>query len=105
MKADVDWKTLVRQKQEDRNSRIPEKWRLPPQILELITPDSEISAFDILKDHKLLSDEEMRITEDHTAQALLQKLARGELTAVEVCSAFCKRAAIAQQLVSAFLGH
>lgn len=46
----------------------------------------------------LLSAEELAITEQ-TAAVLVDKLAKGELSSVQVTTAFCKRAAIAHQLV------
>lgn len=53
---------------------------------------------DVPRDCGLLSEKELEITE-RTAVDLVKRLAKGELTAVEVTAAFCKRAAIAHQMV------
>ncbi|KAH7370518.1 putative general amidase [Rhexocercosporidium sp. MPI-PUGE-AT-0058] len=49
---------------------------------------------------RLLTTEEIDITEKYTAVTLLEHLASGKFTSVAVTTAFCKRAAIAQQVVS-----
>ncbi|KAJ5733144.1 Amidase, partial [Penicillium manginii] len=48
----------------------------------------------------LLSDLELDLTENYTAAQLLAKLASGEASSLAVTTAFCKRAAIAQQVTS-----
>jgi len=48
----------------------------------------------------ILSEKELDITENYDATALVEKMAKGEFKSVEVVTAFCKRAAIAQQCVS-----
>ena len=48
----------------------------------------------------ILSETELKITSDYDATALLEKLRSGVWSVEEVTVAFCKRAAIAQQLVS-----
>ncbi|KAH8816719.1 amidase signature domain-containing protein [Xylogone sp. PMI_703] len=52
----------------------------------------------IIENSSILSEEELRITQDYTAADLLHKLADGTLTSVAVTRSYCKRAAIAQQL-------
>jgi amidase len=99
MVSQKEWQKLIDQKREDRESQIPEKWRLSKDILDKVSPTSNLNAFQLLEDSSLLSKQEIQITEEYTAQGLLSEISRGELTAFEVCSAFCKRAAIAQQLV------
>lgn len=48
----------------------------------------------------LMTDAELQLTEDYDATALLEMLAAKKVTAVELLSAFRKRATIAQQCVS-----
>lgn len=48
----------------------------------------------------ILNKQELNITENCDATALLENLASGQFTAVEVTTAFSKRAAIAQQLTN-----
>lgn len=53
----------------------------------------------------LLSEVESRITSDFDATALLEELKNGTWSAEQVVIAFCKRAAIAQQLVQPTQNH
>lgn len=48
----------------------------------------------------VLSPEEVRITSDYDAVSLVEEVAKGRYTAEAVTVAFCKRAAIAHQLVT-----
>ncbi|KAF7115465.1 hypothetical protein CNMCM5793_002423 [Aspergillus hiratsukae] len=92
----VDWQQKAQLKQSEAASKIPPEWRLSSDILNAIS--SESNVLDIPAKCGILSAREIDITEKYDATDLLQKLASGELTAVEVTTAFCKRAAIAQQL-------
>lgn len=95
----AQWKQLVDEKRAHRDSQIPEQWRVPKQVADQVSPDADVSAFDLLAQANLLSREELDITENYDATALLGLLALGKLTSLQVTTAFCKRAAIAQQLV------
>lgn len=86
------WEELAADKRNRINESIPEEWR----IKELPAGDS---SFDFPAKSGLLSDEELSITES-SATDLVQQLAQGKLKAVDVTVAFCKRAALAHQLVS-----
>ncbi|PYI07959.1 amidase [Aspergillus sclerotiicarbonarius CBS 121057] len=94
------WEILIADKLKDRASRIPPDWILPEDILTQINQDTDLSAFDILRKHRLLTREEIRITESYDAQGLHRDIIEGRLTSLQVCKAFCKRAAIAQQLTN-----
>ncbi|PYH69247.1 amidase [Aspergillus vadensis CBS 113365] len=96
----AQWEGLIADKLRDRASKIPPEWVLPETIINQITQDANISAFDILRHHGLLSREEVAITESYDAQSLHQDIIEGRLTSLQVCKAFCKRAAIAQQLTN-----
>jgi amidase len=76
---------------------------LPATVLEGLSETSDISAFELLETHKWLSEGERRLTEDFSAQQLCTHIAERRVTALEVCRAFCHRAAVAQQLVSTVL--
>ncbi|KAK1149674.1 hypothetical protein N8T08_005227 [Aspergillus melleus] len=78
-------------------SKIPSDWRLPDSTLSALTTDSNV--LDIPRASGLLSPRELEITDTTDATLLLSNLAAREYTAVEVTTAFSKRAAIAQQLV------
>jgi amidase len=94
-----DWNTLIRQKRALRDSRIPLEWRLPESITSRANRDSSVSAFSLLDETAILTEQERAITGDYDATALLDMLATGTLSSLSVTVAFCKRAAIAHQLV------
>jgi amidase len=70
---------------------IPDEWRLTS------VPSGD-SVMSVPRDSGLLTPEELAITES-TATDLVAKMAARELTSVAVTMAFCKRAALAHQLV------
>jgi amidase len=94
-----DWQALIDQKLIDRASQIPPEWKLSSDLTELVRPDSSTSAFDLLRRTALLSPRELEITGTYSAESLVKLLATRQITSLEVTTAFCKRAAIAQQLV------
>ena len=91
----MSWEAKVDEKRKALAALIPEQWRIPASQLP---PESQRSAVAFLKDSGLLTVEELTITE-LTVQELTRKIASGEYTAVQVCRAYCHRAAIAHQLV------
>jgi amidase len=68
--------------------------------MDKIHPEANLSAFDLLRESNLLTSREIEITESWDATALLGLLASAKISSLEVTAAFCKRATIAQQLVS-----
>lgn len=102
----ASWQTLVARKRQQCADNIPPEWRLPDALLQslnLSSPTGErLIAADIPRRSGLLSDSELDVTENYTATQLVGKLAAGELSSLEVTTAFCKRAAIAQQLVCSY---
>lgn len=86
------WEERAADKRNRINDSIPQEWK----IQTLPTDDS---VFEFPKKSGILSDQELAITES-SASDLVKKLAQGELKAVDVTVAFCKRAALAHQLVS-----
>jgi amidase len=74
------WKPKAIKKREAQLASIPKRWRLPEPL-------------------GVLTEDELEITETTDATILLRKMASGALSAVQVASAFAKRAAIAQQLI------
>ncbi len=94
-----NWEHLANKKVAERDSKIPPEWRLPTHILDKINPKSPLNVLDVPEKCGLLSHRELEITGKYDAVALLEKMSRKELTSFEVTLAFCKRAAIAQQVV------
>ncbi|KAK6583698.1 hypothetical protein PZA11_003428 [Diplocarpon coronariae] len=94
------WQSLARAHREAAASRIPSDWRLPLEVTDPVSQASGQSVMAIPSTCGLLTPEQIDITENYSAVTLLKHLASGRFTSVTVTTAFCKRAAIAQQLVS-----
>lgn len=98
------WQARAHDKWTQCQSLIPEAWKLPSAVLQslaqpLETSKNNLVELDIPRRSGILTSKELNITETYSVQTLLKALSSGELTALEVTVAFCKRAAIAQQLV------
>jgi hypothetical protein len=74
-----DWRVIAKQKQEERESRLPAKWRI-----------------------KWLNEEELAIT-GLSAVELAQAIKDKQYTSVAVVEAYAHRATIAQQLVNPYV--
>lgn len=88
------WQAVGQAKREAVSALLPREWRADP-----------IPAPEELRDatryaEQFLTAEEKEITGTLSAAALLDRIAKGQLTAVQVTKAFCHRATIAHQLVS-----
>ncbi|KAF9886880.1 hypothetical protein FE257_011003 [Aspergillus nanangensis] len=103
--ASEDWRLLVAEKRKTLELQIPTDWRLSKQFLSSLPKDGRLIEADVVRRSGILSDAELDITQNHSAAALLQQLASEEITSVAVTQAFCKRAAIAQQLTSCLTEH
>ncbi|KAL2841869.1 amidase signature domain-containing protein [Aspergillus pseudoustus] len=90
------WEQKARQKREDLASKIPSEWYLPPDLMDKAKSTDNILG--LPRESGILSEDEIDITENYDVTALLERLTGGELSAAKVTTAFCKRAAIAQQL-------
>lgn len=88
------WEQKVQSKQAQAAATIPPEWILPADILR----NSSTNVLNVPRTSGILTEREKHITQDYDATALLEKLAAGEFSSVDVTTAFCKRAAIAQQL-------
>lgn len=90
------WETIAARKQEERAAKIPKEWRIDESLM----PSGE-TAFvqDFPRKSGMFSERELLIT-DATASEVVQRIASGEWTALEVTMAICKRAAVAQQLIN-----
>lgn len=88
---------IARSKREERHKRIPKAWLLSQDQLQ----SSDILS--VPEQCSILTARELHITHEHDAVGIVEAIASGKLSAKEVAVAFCKRAAIAQQLVSLHL--
>lgn len=97
---------MPRGSDEYEKKRAENEQRLADSIpLELRLPQSVIDAApknvrDIPRQSGLLTERELDITENYDATALAEAIAARKLTAVEVATAYCKRAVIAHQLTT-----
>jgi amidase len=91
-----DWRAIAKAKQAERWSKIPKEWIIREELYK-----GEINVTSIPTICGVLTENEIHITSDYDATALLEKLRVGKFSSEEVTVAFCKRAAIAQQLVKA----
>jgi amidase len=80
---------------------IPPEWRLPEDKLP---PADQANVLDVPSKSGLFTEHEISITTS-SATHIVQAIASGEWKAVDVTRAFCKRAAVAHQLVSRPLRH
>lgn len=91
-----NWQELVARKQSECKQKIPSEWTLSTDLLAV---PPRLLEHDLPRRSGLLSELELDLTEKYTAAQLLAKLALGEASSLAVTTAFCKRAAIAQQVV------
>ncbi|KAJ6110760.1 Amidase [Penicillium sp. IBT 16267x] len=99
------WQAKVARKREDCANRIPSEWRVSDQFMAkfdapLSDHKNDLIRTGAIRDSGILTDHEIYITEGYTVSGLISALATGSLTSMEVTLAYCKRAAVAQQLVS-----
>jgi amidase len=90
-----NYQAIAAEKRAQQWDKIPKDWRVPTERFHNAT-----NVMDIPLTCGLLNETESRITSNYDATALLEKLKAGVWSVEQVTVAFCKRAAIAQQLVS-----
>lgn len=77
---DEDWQSIAKAYRAQADAKIPKSWRISQSITESISPSSSQSVLDIPRTCGILSDDELDITENYDAVALLQKMAEEDLT-------------------------
>ncbi|KAM0469603.1 hypothetical protein ACHAPX_010381 [Trichoderma viride] len=92
--SQAPWQDIARRKRAERDSKIPAEWR--------ISLTSEVGRpIDLLPRCGVLTERDLALTDPtHDATDLLSQLSSGKVTAEDVVRAFCKRAAVAQQLTN-----
>lgn len=90
-----NYKVLAAAKKAQQQAKIPQKWRIPAKDFQ-----DAINVMDVPLSCGLLDETEAKITSDYDATALLEKLKVRVWSVEQVTVAFCKRAAVAHQLVS-----
>jgi amidase len=79
---------------DQRDRLIRDEWKLSKKLT------LGHNVLEVPKTCGILNEREISITGDNDAVDIVKKIRKQEYTAEEVTVAFCKRAAIAQQLVS-----
>lgn len=101
--ASFDWQAAIKRKSQENRVKTPKEWLLDPAFADSLqcgpTKSANLIELKAAKRSGLLTPKEVEITEAYNAVALLEKLRSGVFSAFEVTTAFCKRAAIAQQLL------
>lgn len=88
------WKPHVQQKRAAQHTLIPPEWRLPASLLAN-PPTSSLGA---IRASNLLTPDELTWTETTDIRALASLVSSRRVSSEQLTTAFCKRAAIAQQL-------
>jgi len=90
------WRLLCAKKQAQLNAAIPVKFRLPAMTCAM-SVDADVR--DIAQTSGVMTRLQLSITEVKDASELAARIASGEMSSVDVTTAYCARAAIAHQLV------
>lgn len=91
----MTWEDIGKQARERVLDSIPSEWRLAEDKLP---PADQANVLDFPSESGLFTEHELSITTS-TATHIVETIASGEWKAVDVTRAFCKRAAVAHQLV------
>ncbi|KAF2673668.1 amidase [Microthyrium microscopicum] len=89
------WQAIAKRKKQEQWSRIPAEYRLQSDFKK-----DPVNVLDVPRTCGLLSAIELDITESYDATSLADAIRARKLSAVQVTTAFCKRAAIAHQLTN-----
>ncbi|KAG9244368.1 general amidase-like protein [Calycina marina] len=95
MTKEAPYKEIALRKQAERQSRIPRAW-----LLAALPPSATLDVRSIPRNCGILTAQEIHITEACDATALAQAIRQRKVTSEAVTIAFCKRAAIAQQVTN-----
>ncbi|KAG9949029.1 amidase, partial [Aureobasidium melanogenum] len=94
MAGDKTYIDISRAKCEQRDRLIRNEWKISKKLA------LGNNVLEVPKTCGILTDREITITEDNDAVDIVDKIRQQEYTAEEVTVAFCKRAAVAQQLTN-----
>ncbi|OAA57398.1 Amidase [Niveomyces insectorum RCEF 264] len=92
-----DWQAACAEKRRALHASIPEHHLLPPELAERAANDDLLPSDERILQCGILTPLDVEITSIDDAALLLARLASRTYTSVQVVSAFCKRASIAQQ--------
>jgi amidase len=90
------WQDIASRKKDQRQAKIPTQWKIPSSLMP--APEQDFVQ-DFPQTSGFFTSRELLITES-TASVVVSKIASKEWTSMEVVTALCKRAAVAQQLIN-----
>lgn len=93
-RSKAPWNDRVVQKRAAQLALIPPSWRLPATVLE----DPPRSSIQTIHESGILSPDEIVWTETTDIRELVELVKTRRVTSEQLTTAFCKRAAIAQQV-------
>lgn len=94
-----DWRAIAQRKLQARDSKIPREWLLPADLRRSVDEGGALDVLDVPAKCGILTAHELEITEADVVE-ICEKLRGRTWSSEDVTRAFCKRAAIACQLVS-----
>ena len=94
--AKSTWQDIAAGKKQQRTRKIPKQWTIP---IDQLPADKVQDVQDWPHTSGFFTPKELEITEC-TASEVVQKIATGKWTSLEVMQAICKRASVAQQLIN-----
>lgn len=97
--GEAPWKVIVNKKRAQRDAAIPPAWKLNQKYLPKENGEPE-NVLSVPYQCGILTARELHITSRYNAASLVREVSSRSLSAREVTLAFCKRAAIAQQLTN-----
>lgn len=89
------WESIAEAKRAALFESIPAEWRIPDDVFP---PETQLDVTAFPKTSGLFTDKDLEVTSVLMPE-LLKRIHSQEWTAQEVAKAFCKRAAVAHQLV------
>lgn len=92
------WKEKVAAKRVTQLNCIPKEWRISDSLLKEYRTRTD-GVLKVPEECGILSTKELQVTGEYDAVGISEELETGRLSSKEVTTAFCKRAAIAHQLV------
>lgn len=95
------WEGIAAKKREALLASIPQEWIIPDDVKP---PEDQADVTTFPSESGWFSKQELEIT-NSTAAQLVELLAAGKVSSVDVTKAFCKRASAAHQLVNTVRLH
>ena len=99
--SEAPWIAIAKRKRAQRDVLIPLEWHIPDHYLPKDPPKLEHGPQSVLSiPSSILAPSEVKITENYSVATLLEAIKSRKLSSTGVANAFCRRAAIAQQLTN-----